>query len=54
MLGMIFAVIAFFAVYYALRPLLDIQALYAAYMAHVVVRSLWMYAFRKSAVFSKA
>ena len=53
MWGMIFAALAFFGFYYALRPLWGIQALYAAYMAHVVVRSIWMYAFRNKAVFSK-
>ena len=53
MLGMICAVIAFFVSYYALRGFVGIQALYIAYMAHVLVRSIWMQAFRKSAVFAK-
>ena len=53
MWGMIFAVLAFFGFYYALRPLWGIQALYAAYMAHIIVRSIWMYAFSRRAVFSK-
>ena len=53
MLGMICAAVAFFASYYALRPVWGIQALYAAYMVHIIVRSLWMYAFRRKAVFSK-
>ena len=53
MWGMILAAAAFFAFYYAIRPLWGIQALYAAYMAHIIVRSVWMYAFRNKAVFSK-
>ena len=53
MWGMICAALAFFGFYYALRPLWGIQALYAAYMAHIIVRSAWMYAFRQKAVFSK-
>ena len=54
MQGMICAAASFFAAYYALRGMLGIQALYAAYMVHVAVRSVWMWAFRKEAVFSKA
>ncbi|MBQ3382895.1 MAG: MATE family efflux transporter [Bacteroidales bacterium] len=54
MQGMICAAASFFAAYYALRGILGIQALYAAYMVHVAVRSVWMWAFRKEAVFSKA
>lgn len=53
MWGMILAAAAFFAFYYAIRPLWGIQALYAAYMVHIIVRSVWMYAFRNKAVFSK-
>ncbi|MBP5692796.1 MAG: MATE family efflux transporter [Bacteroidales bacterium] len=53
MWGMILAAAAFFTFYYALRPLWGIQALYAAYMAHIIVRSVWMYAFRNKAVFTK-
>ena len=53
MWGMILAALAFFGFYYALRPLWGIQALYAAYMAHIIVRSLWMHIFRQKAVFSK-
>ena len=51
--ALLFAVLAFFGFYYALRPLWGIQALYAAYMAHIIVRSIWMYAFSRRAVFSK-
>ena len=54
MQGMICAAASFFVAYYALRGMLGIQALYAAYMVHVAVRSVWMWAFRKEAVFSKA
>ena len=54
MQGMICAAAAFFASYYLLRPLFGIQALYAAYMVHVAVRSIWMCLFRNEAVFSKA
>ena len=54
MQGMICAAASFFAAYYALRGTLGIQALYTAYMVHVAVRSVWMWAFRKEAVFSKA
>jgi MATE family multidrug resistance protein len=53
MWGMILAAAAFFASYYAIRPLWGIQALYAAYMVHIIVRSVWMYAFRNKAVFTK-
>ena len=53
MWGMILAAAAFFTFYYAFRPLWGIRALYAAYMAHIIVRSVWMYAFRNKAVFSK-
>lgn len=53
MWGMILAAAAFFASYYALRPLWGIQALYAAYMIHIIIRSVWMYAFRNKAVFTK-
>lgn len=54
MQGMICAAASFFVAYYALRGMLGIQALYTAYMVHVAVRSVWMWAFRKEAVFSKA
>lgn len=54
MQGMICAAASFFVAYYALRGILGIQALYTAYMVHVAVRSVWMWAFRKEAVFSKA
>lgn len=53
MWGMILAAAAFFTFYYAFRPLWGIQALYAAYMVHIIVRSVWMYVFRNKAVFSK-
>ncbi len=51
MWGMICAVIAFVTTYYLLEPMLGIQALYSAYMAHILVRSLWMRLFSKRAVF---
>ena len=53
MFGMILAAVLFFVTYYALRPLWGVQALYVAYMMHVVVRSVWMQAFSRRAVFSK-
>ncbi len=53
MWGMICAAALFFAAYYTLHPWFGIQALYAAYMLHVTVRSLWMYIFRKRAVYCK-
>lgn len=53
MWGMILAAAAFFTFYYAFRPLWGIQALYAAYMVHIIVRSVWMYVFRNKAVYSK-
>ena len=53
MLGMICAAASFFAAYYALEHTLGIQALYVAYMVHVLVRSIWMYAKRRSAVYAK-
>ena len=53
MFGMICAAASFFAAYYALEQILGIQALYVAYMVHVVVRSVWMYAFRRTAVYAR-
>ncbi len=53
MLGMICAAASFFAAYYGLRQIFGIQALYAAYMVHVLVRSVWMQAFRRRSVYAK-
>jgi len=53
MWGMILAAALFFVAYYALSPMFGIQGLYMAYMVHVVVRSVWMYAFHRQAVYSQ-
>lgn len=50
--SMIYAVIAFFGCYYALYNLIGIQSLWAAFMAHLLVRTVYLSLTAKKEVFS--
>lgn len=50
--SMIYAVIAFYLCYYALNPLIGVQSLWVAYMAHLVVRTAYLSIMAKRAVFA--
>jgi MATE family multidrug resistance protein len=52
--AMVLSAVAFFACYYLLEPSMGLQALYAGYMAHLLVRTIMMSLFMKSKVLSKA
>ncbi len=52
--SMIFAVIGFFAAYYALTDSLNIQSLWVAFMVHLLIRTVYLSAIAKKEVFAKA
>lgn len=54
LVSMILAVAAFFAVYYLLQPFWGMQALFAGFMAHLIVRSVYLSLKAKTKVFAKA
>ncbi len=51
--GMIFACIAFFSIYFILKGNIGIQALWYAYFAHLLVRTLYMSFVAKKQVFAR-
>lgn len=50
---MVWACVAFYVTYFALKGELGMQALYCAYFAHILVRAIYMTAFAKKEVFAK-
>ena len=50
---MIWACVAFYITYFALKASMGMQALYCAYFAHIIVRAAYMTIFARREVFSK-
>ena len=50
---MIWACVAFYITYFALKASMGMQALYCAYFAHIIVRAAYMTLFARREVFSK-
>lgn len=51
--SMVIAVVAFFITYFSLDPLIGIQSLFAAFLMHLLVRSIILSVLAKKEVFSK-
>ena len=52
--GMIWSVVGFFAAYYITVPHISVQALWVAFMTHLLIRTVYMSATAKKQVFARA